>query len=131
VFTLMPKFGPFKVLAFQPVTPEEERDFLRSFDATVVEYRTLLDAVRAGSLSLPNRNLDTGNPAHTGEYRLADEAYQHLLEKLADRKFAEMTPELKQAITDFFHGADRTQLAEKTQKLLDQMAQSQATAGAQ
>lgn len=128
VFTLMPKFGPFKVLAFQPVTPVEERDFLRSFDATVVEYRTLLDAVGAGSLRLPNRNLDTGNPAHTGEYRLADEVHQHLLEKLADRKFAEMKPELKQAITDFFHGADRTQLAEKTQKLLDQMDQSQATA---
>jgi hypothetical protein len=126
VFKLVPKIGPFKVLKFEPVTPEEERDFLRSFDATVVQYRALLGAAASGTLSLPNRNLDTGNAAHTGEYRMADEAHLQLLDKLADRKFSDLTPQLKKAVADFFSGVDRAGLPEKTQKLLDQMDQAQA-----
>jgi hypothetical protein len=122
IFKVIPKIGPFKVLAYQHVTPDEEREFLRSFEATVVQYKTLLSTAGAGTLTLPNRNLDTGNAARTGEYRMADEAHQHLLEKLADKKFAGITPELKRAIADFFSG-DRLKLPVKTQQLLAQMDQ--------
>ena len=118
VFKIVPKIGPFKVLAFQPITPDEERDFLRSFEATVTKYKTALAEVEAGTLKLPNRNLDTGNPAHTGEYRMADEAHQSLLEKLAGQKFVNLTPDLKNAIDEFYRGKDRTTLPEKTQRLL-------------
>lgn len=118
IFKIVPKIGPFKVLAFQPVTPDEERDFLRSFESTVTQYKAALAEADAGRLKLPNRNLDTGNPAHTGEYRMADDAHQALLEKLAGQKFANLTPDLKNAIEEFYRGKDRTTLPEKTQKLL-------------
>src|SRR5262249_55359587 len=39
---IVPKVGPFKVLAFKPPTPSAERMFFASFDATLVSYRGLL-----------------------------------------------------------------------------------------
>jgi hypothetical protein len=45
-----------------------------------------LATISAGSvLSLQNLNLDIGEPVRPGEYRLADEATQRLMEKARDR----------------------------------------------
>ena len=50
----MPKVGPFKALAFRAPTPEAERMFMESFNATLDRYRDLLGSVRAGALKLDN-----------------------------------------------------------------------------
>ena len=60
VFRLVPNFGPFKALRFRPVTAQGERMFLASFDATASEYRNALRELRAVTLQLTNKNLDTG-----------------------------------------------------------------------
>ena len=52
VFRLIPRFGPFKVMAFRPIPQSSEQDFLRSFEATVGQYRQRLEDVRRGRLSL-------------------------------------------------------------------------------
>ena len=52
VFKVVPKFGPFKPLAFEPLTVETERMFLKSFDASRARYRGLLLDQREGRLSL-------------------------------------------------------------------------------
>jgi hypothetical protein len=86
LFRLVPKVGPFKALAFRPPTPEAEKLFIKSFDNTLDRYRHLLAEVGEDQLKLSNTNFDTGQPTREGNYRMADQAYSQLLEKIADRK---------------------------------------------
>src|SRR6202158_3987765 len=46
--SILPKFGPLKVLQFRTPTPETERMFEASFNATLDRYRTLLGQVGTG-----------------------------------------------------------------------------------
>jgi hypothetical protein len=101
-FRIVPRFGPLKALSFKPPTPEAEKLFLTGFDSTVADYQRLLNLVKAGNLELENRNFDTARLTRPGEYELADEAYAKLLEKLADRKFNKVTPELRQDLLAFY-----------------------------
>src|SRR5262249_28368852 len=82
IFRAVPTVGPFRVLSFKPVPNQAEREFLRSFDQTVIAYRADLTAERQETLKLNNVNLDTGKPVKPGEYRLADQSYVVLQEKL-------------------------------------------------
>lgn len=99
---IVPKVGPFKALAFRPPSPEAEKLFAESFDASLDQYRQLLEQERAGQLELPNRNLDTGLPLKAGNYYLADKAYAKLLHKLADNKFKGASPALRANILAYF-----------------------------
>jgi hypothetical protein len=100
--SVIPKVGPFKALAFKPPTPEVERMFIASLDATLDRYRESLRQTQTGSLDLSNENLDTGRPTRAGEYGLADETYAKLLDKLASRDFNNATPELRENILTFY-----------------------------
>jgi len=102
LFKVIPKFGPFKPLAFKAPTPETEQLFLESLDRTRNQFDASLSASRQDALRLPNRNLDTGVDSALGEYTLADATYEKLLETLADRQFAGVPPELAKNITGFF-----------------------------
>ena len=59
----------------------------------------MLAAQGRGNLELPNQNFDTGEPIKPGKYRLADEAYAKLLDKLADKP---VPVELRDSILAFF-----------------------------
>jgi hypothetical protein len=98
----MPKFGPFKALAFDNPTPEMEELYFKSINTTVDQYRAFLITARADSQNAPNRDLDDGNMTKPGEYSLADEAYAKLLEKLAKSKFDRTTTELRADILRFY-----------------------------
>src|SRR2546423_2752495 len=101
-FRLLPKIGPFKALSFKMPSPETETLYLKSVNATVDQYRAYLKDVGAAKLTLANTDFDTGKPTRAGEYRLTDEAYAKLLSKLADAKFTEVPPELRQNILTFY-----------------------------
>ena len=102
LFRLIPKIGPFRALAFQPLTPQTERMFMDSFNRSLDRYKELVSQESAGHLALPDTNFDTGKPVIDGEYRLANEAYAKLLEKLGDEKAA-VSPELRTQILAFYH----------------------------
>jgi hypothetical protein len=106
VYNLVPKIGPFRSLGFSVPTPEAERLFLESFTSTRERFRQSLDALRAGRLRLPNTNFDTGQPAARGEYSLADVTYDELLDKLADRRFADVSAALSANIVGYYGAAD-------------------------
>jgi hypothetical protein len=55
---------------------------------------------------LENRDLDTGKPTKAGEYKLTDEAYAKLLDKLAEKKFASVDPTIQTNILAFFSDPD-------------------------
>jgi hypothetical protein len=84
VFKVLPKFGPLRPLAFEPLTPETERMFLDSFDRARARYAATLGSVRAGRLALDDTDLDTGERPAPGVNPLADETRAELAEKLAD-----------------------------------------------
>ena len=102
VLRIVPKSGPFKSLAFRAPTPEVEKMFMASFNATIDSYRKLLVEVDAGHLDLPNENFDLGTPAFAKQYLGTDLAYDKLLGKLADHKFAGTSAELRSDILEYY-----------------------------
>jgi hypothetical protein len=102
VLRLMPRIGPFRGLAFKVPTPQTEKMFEDSFDATVKRDRATFAQARTGDLRIANRDLDTGRSVSPGEYGLTDRTYDHLLVKLAEKKFDGVTPELRANILSFY-----------------------------
>ena len=102
VYRLLPKFGPLRVLQLRTPTPETERMFEASFNATMDRYRGLLKEEGEGRLKLPNDNFDVGEFTPPGKYRMNDDAHAELLGKLAEQNFADMTPDLRAELLDFF-----------------------------
>ena len=99
---VVPKVGPFRSLAFKPPTPETEKLFIASFRATVDSYKEMLGQVGSNQMNFADDDLDTGHATLAGEYGLADKAYGNLLHRLADKKFATVTPELRENILAFY-----------------------------
>src|SRR5689334_4464377 len=98
----MPKIGPFKGLAFNNPTPQTEDLYIKSINATVDQYRALLEQVRTDTLVLPNCDFDTGKLTKPAEYSLTDEAYAGLLSRLSEGKFALTSPQLRSNILNFY-----------------------------
>jgi hypothetical protein len=68
----------------------------------VDQYRAELRDLKAGNLRLANMDFDTGKPTSPGEYRLTDETYAKLLDKLSKEKFAGMMSDLRQNLLAFY-----------------------------
>lgn len=102
VLHIVPKTGPFKSLAFRAPTPQVEKLYMASFNATIVSYRALLAKADAAGFEIPNENFDTGTVTSAGQYLGADLAYDQLLSKLADRKFTGTSAELRSNILDYY-----------------------------
>src|ERR1022692_497518 len=103
-FRFMPRVGPFKGLGFNNPTPQTEDLYFKSINATVDQYRLLLEAVRADKLVLPDYDLDSGNPTKIGEYSLSDQTYDKLLDQLAKSKFDHTTSDLRENILSYYSG---------------------------
>ena len=98
----MPRIGPFKGLAFSNPTRQTEDLYIKSINATVDQYRRLLEDLGTDTLVLPNCDLDSGQPTKAAEYSLADDAYAKWLGQLSERKFDRISPELRANILDFY-----------------------------
>jgi hypothetical protein len=103
---LIPKFGPLKVLEFRTPTPQTEKLFEASFNATLDRYQKLLNEVREGHLDLPNDNCDVGEHTGPGKYRLNDDTHAKLLDKLADGHFTGVSSQLREELLRFFAEPD-------------------------
>jgi hypothetical protein len=84
LFRIISTSGPFRALKIRTPTPEVEKLFMASFNATVDRYKAMLANVEAGGPELANDNLDVGGATIAGNYKGTDEAYAKLLGKLAD-----------------------------------------------
>jgi hypothetical protein len=108
VVRIVPKIGPFKVLSFRTPTPQTEKLFMDSFNATLERYRSLLAAERTRRTRPADVNLDVGKPTAAGMYKIADETYVKLVEELAKQGFAGAPPELREDILSFFKDETRS-----------------------
>ena len=98
---LMPRVGRSRAFAFRTPTPVVEKMFMASFNATLDRYRALLSAQKADRLELPNQNFDVGEPTGAGAYKLSDDAYAHLLDKL-ENHYSDIPPNLRLDILAFY-----------------------------
>jgi len=118
VTKIIPKVGPFRPLAFEPLTPEAEKLFLDSLTASREAYRASLESLKLGKLNLPDTDFDTGTPTGRSENPLATETYAGLLEELAKRKFAGVSAELRADLNKYY-------AAPKAAQTLDRKARKQ------
>jgi hypothetical protein len=99
VFTIIPKVGPLRSFSFVAPPPAAETMFMKSVNDALDQYRKLLAAQGQRDLKLPNTNFDTGGPVEPGHYRLADDTYAKLLDKLHGKP---CSAELRASILDFY-----------------------------
>jgi len=99
---IVPKVGPFRTLGFKAPTPATERLFEDSFDHTLDRYDHLLKQQGVRPLQLADLDFDTGKPTRPGEYRMADNAYATLAQKLAEKDPSSMDPSVRQNVLAFF-----------------------------
>ena len=99
---LIPKVGPFRGIGFKVPTPQTEKMFEDSFDASIKYDQRSFAQVKAGTLKMPDRDLDTGQRVSPGEYLLTDRTYDKLLVKLSEKKFAGVTPAVREDILRFY-----------------------------
>jgi hypothetical protein len=116
LFHLIPKFGPFRAVDFVLPNQQTEDMYLKSMDQTLTNYRRLLDEVKAGNLHLHDRDFDTGGPTRAGEYKLTDDTYAALLDGLAHRNFATVTPDLRANILAFYSDLNAPIASKKNHK---------------
>ena len=103
---ILPKVGPLRVLQLRTPTPEAEKMFEASFNATLDRYRQLLNQVGTGQLNLPNDNFDTGEVTGPGKYQLNDETHAKLLDRLAQDNFSGASPQVRAELLEFFGHSD-------------------------
>jgi hypothetical protein len=113
---ILPKIGPLKVLQLRTPTPETERMFESSFNASLDSYRKLLSQVGAGHAELPNNNFETGGVTGPGTYRLNDETHAKLLDALAKQNFSGASPELRAEMLEFYGHPDAPYATERNRK---------------
>jgi hypothetical protein len=116
LFRIVPKFGPLKVLQLRTPTPQTERMFEASFNATLDRYRQLLNQVSSRQPTLPNDNFDTGEITGPGQYRLNDETHAKLLDALAQQNFGGASPELRAELLTFYGSPDAPYATKRNRK---------------
>jgi hypothetical protein len=97
-----PRIGPFKSLGFNNPTPQTEDMYIKSINTTTDDYGVMLTKVRAGTLALPDCDLDDGKITSAGEYSLADETYANLLAQLSAHNFDQTSARLRKNILEFY-----------------------------
>jgi hypothetical protein len=100
-FRIVPRVGPFKALAFKRLTPETEKLYMVGFNATIDRYRELLAGVGRGRLIMSNDNIDVGEITTAGQYKLTDDAYAKLLDKL-NGHYIDLPQDLRSDILAFY-----------------------------
>jgi hypothetical protein len=103
---ILPKIGHLRTLQLKTPTPETERIFEESFNATLDRYRHLLSQVDTDQPDLPNDNFDTGEITGPGKYRLNDETHAKWLHALAKETFSGASPEVRAELMEFFGHPD-------------------------
>jgi hypothetical protein len=124
----IPKIGPAGALDFKVPTAKTEALYIKSVNQTTDNYYSLLHQVRDDDPHFPDTDCDTGNKAAPAEYPLADVTYARLLQDLSKSNFAQMTPELRANILQFYsnlnapyHNKNNRKSWKKTMQALERL----------
>jgi len=101
---ITPKVGGLSDLSIRGPEPDTEADYVASVNRATADYAKLLAEVKEQGpkkFDVPDVDLDTGYPTRPGTYRLTDETYAKLLERVT-RDSARPPPGLRQNILAFY-----------------------------
>jgi len=107
VITILPKVGPLKVLKFKVPTPQAERLFEQSFEASLFHLDKIIKSSDTNFV-LVNKDFDTGVDSHPGEYCLADRTYLVLIRKLRKKKYEGLNEGLKNHLLSYFSQSENS-----------------------
>jgi hypothetical protein len=114
---LIPKIGPFRALSLRAPTPETDKLFMASFNATLQDYEgSVREQKESGKVELINDNLDTGTTTGPGQYPLADKTYAELLDRLAAGRFEHVSPELRTEVLAYYGNLQEPFVTKKNKK---------------
>jgi hypothetical protein len=116
VVRVIPKVGPFKVLGFRTPTDEIEQLLAGSLRASHESYRAALDHLSQNTLQLLNTDFDTGELTNRGEYKLADDTYAELLNRLTSKESADVPDAMRADIIRFYVPANPVAAQDKKER---------------
>ncbi len=99
---ILPKVGVFSDRAIRGPNPATEALYVASVNRTVDALRAATKAISAGAPVVPNRDLDTGAKVKPGGYRLTDETYAKLLERITSSAGGTVPAGLRQDIEEYY-----------------------------
>jgi hypothetical protein len=103
---ILPKVGPLSDLSLRGPTPAAEQDFVNSVVKTTAALRQILanasSTAGSGEQAIPNRDLDTGDGIHPGNYRLCDLTFAGLLDNIARTPSTPIPFGIKRDLLAFF-----------------------------
>ena len=99
---VLPKIGPLKLLAIKGPTDATEEEYVRSVNRSTDELSSVLGRFGKRGQTLANRDLDTGAPVQPGAYRLTDDTYAKLLDRLVADPRHTVPPGLKSDIVNYY-----------------------------
>jgi len=99
---IVPKIGPLKPLAIKGPTTQTEEEYVRSVNQCTDALSATVNRFGKPHQTLPNRDLDTGAPVRPGAYRLTDETYAKLLDRLVADPHHTVPPGLKSDIVNYY-----------------------------
>jgi hypothetical protein len=102
VIYVLPKIGPLKMLAIKGPTDKTEEEYVRSVNQSTEALSSMLARFDKPTRTLPNRDLDSGAKVQPGAYRLTDDTYAKLLDKLVADPHHTVPPGLKSDIVDYY-----------------------------
>ncbi len=113
---LIPPIGPLRALQFKMPTPPVENLFMQSFDRAISQFGASLSDAASNTLHLDDRNYDIGEMVGPGKYKLQDETFAFWLDKIAEKKFSTVTPEIRHAFLTYYDNANLPIAPKKTTK---------------
>jgi hypothetical protein len=101
IIFVLPKIGPLSQLSIRGPQPSTVERYIESVNRSTSSMRELLRNFDK-TLSLPNRDLDTGDRVKPGGYRLTDETYAKLLDEITRSATPDIPATLKQNLLDYY-----------------------------
>jgi hypothetical protein len=128
VVIIVPKVGPASSLAIKIPTPETEAKYIASVNRTLDRYEDLLKQLRKTpqqdpeiTMSLDNRDLDTGYVVQPGAYPLTDKTYAQLLARITARPTEPAPSGLKRDILAYYSDPNAPIVTKKNAKAWKQV----------
>lgn len=125
---ITPKIGVLSDLAIKIPTQDSQQLYIRSVNQSVEFYGSLLKQLgERPSISIPNRDLDTGETIKPGAYALTDKTYAKLLHQITHDGQRHVGPGLKHDVLAFYSNPNAPIATKKNKKAWEQVLKDLGT----
>ena len=105
----MPRIGSLSDLAIRGPNKQSEALYIHSVDDAMAQFRSTLRSLQEhqdSPLTLPNRDLDTGDMVKPGAYRLTDKTYAMLLQQVTAQPGEAVPAGIRRDLLKFYGDPD-------------------------